>query len=82
MSSLETPELARRAEALYEQRWKAQLEQTHHGSFVAIDPVAEEYFLGSTLAEAFDAAKQAHPDRRFYGIRIGHAAVFEIGIAL
>lgn len=72
-------ELVARAEHLYEQKWKKQLEQTHRDFFLSIEPKAETYFLGKTFLEATAAARQGFPDRLHHTIRIGHAATFFIG---
>lgn len=75
----ETIELARRAEELYEQRLKALLEATHLNEFVAIEPDSGDYFLGSTLSEAAQGLRKAHPGRRGFIMRVGHRAAVHIG---
>jgi hypothetical protein len=70
---------ARRAEAIYEQRLRAQLEQTHRDWFVAIEPDAGDYFLGRTMGEAIDAARKSHPSQLPHVLRIGHPVAVEVG---
>jgi hypothetical protein len=79
MPSKETSELARRAELIYEQHWKADLEKTHLNYFVAIEPDPGDCFLGQTLSEAASAARKAYPDRRSFLTRVGHPATLHIG---
>ena len=76
---MNTTDLARRAEEMYQARWQAELERTNPGAFVAIEPEAEEYFLGRTLSEASAAANAAHPGRRTFILRVGHAVTIHIG---
>ncbi len=79
MISPESRELMRRAELVYERRYKDELERTHRDQFVAIEPDSEDYFLGRTLSEAAQAARETYPDRRYYVLRIGHPVTLEIG---
>ncbi len=79
MASPETHRLIERAERLYEERWKAQLEATHLHSFIAIEPESGEYFLGPTLSEAAAACRAAHPNRRAAVLRVGHRAAVHMG---
>jgi len=72
-------DMARRGEQFYRQRLKDQLEQSHPDEFVAIEPESGDFFLGGTLSEAIGAAREAHPDRVAYAIRIGHAAAVHLG---
>jgi len=65
-------DLIKRAEQVYEERLKAELERTHPDFFVAIEPDSGEYFLGRTLSDASAAAHAAHPDRRTAVLRVGH----------
>jgi hypothetical protein len=77
--SPESHDIIERAELLYNERLKADLERTHLNFFVAIEPDSGDYFLGHTLSEASAAARKAHPERRAYIIRIGHRAAVEFG---
>jgi hypothetical protein len=79
MASQDTLELARRAELVYEQRLKSELEKTHLNYFVAVEPDSGDYFLGHTLSEAASAARKAFPDRRAFLMRVGHPAAVHIG---
>ena len=78
----DSQELARRAEHLYEQRLKAQLEPAHLNEFVAIEPDSGDYFLGGTLSEAAHALRKAHPDRRGFVMRVGHRAAVHLAACM
>jgi len=82
MSSQNLDDLVRRAEQLYDEKLRAQLEATHPDQFVAVEPVSGEYFLGKTLSEAIGAARDAHPDRLSHALRIGHKAALHFGVSL
>ena len=79
MVSMETQELALRAEQLYSDRLKATLEAIDMHQFVAVEPDSGDYFLGATLSEAAARARTAYPDRRSYIMRVGHRAAVHIG---
>jgi hypothetical protein len=72
-------ELVHRAEQVYEQRLKQDLERTHLNYFVAIEPDSGDYFLGRTLSEASAAARATHADRRTCVLRVGHSAAVHLG---
>ena len=73
--------VAEKAKEVYESEFKARMEVDHLDEFVAIEPVSKSFFLGDTFIDAALAAKQAHPDRKSFVIRIGHEAAFHIGAA-
>lgn len=75
-------DIASRAEAIYAQRLKEELEQSHRDQFVAIEPLSGDYFLGHTLSEAIGLARQAHPDRLAHALRIGHRSGVHFGASL
>jgi len=47
------------------------------GAIAVIEPETGEYFLGRTLTEAIKKAKEKHPGKVFYSIRIGYTFVHE-----
>jgi len=79
MVSQKPPDMAERAQAIYEQRLRPLLENSHHDQFIAIEPDSGDYFLGATHSEAVAAARKAHPERLSLVLRIGHRATFYIG---
>ena len=70
----------RKAQRLYDERLKIELEQSHLNAFCAIEPESGEYFLGRTFSEAMGAARKAHPDRPPYCVRVGHNAALHLGV--
>jgi hypothetical protein len=82
MSSDATIQLAQRAQAIYNARYRAQLEAAHTDDFVAIEPDSGDYFLGRTLSEAIQAARSAHPERIAFAMRVGHEVTVELGVLL
>ena len=58
MMESEMNEFVRRAEAIYDTRWRAVLEPEHVDEFVSIEPESGDYFLGKTLNEATRAARK------------------------
>jgi hypothetical protein len=79
MVSTETRVLAQRGEEIYRSRLRTQLESTHRGQFVSIEPESGDYFLGRTLDEAIAAARRIYPERLTYTCRIGFSSAVEIG---
>jgi hypothetical protein len=74
--------VARRGQKIYDQRLKAELELKHPNAYVAIEPDSGDYFVGSSIAEADDAAQEKYPGRLTYVLRIGHEVVFHMGAVL
>ena len=72
-------ELIRAAERLYATRLRSQLEPTHDGEFIAIEPVSGDYFLGKTLSAAIQAARRSHPTRLPYAMRVGTEPAIHLG---
>lgn len=79
MPSLESIEIARKAQEIYERDLRHKLEATNLNAFVAIEPESGEYFLGNTLREAAQAARSAFPNRRTFTLRVGHTSTVHIG---
>lgn len=82
MLSTEDRDVMIRAERIYEERLKGDLEKGHMHDYVVIEPESGDYFLGKTLSEAAAAARAAHPGRRGHIMRVGHRAAIHIGSAL
>lgn len=80
MQNEKSIELARRAQAIYNARFKKELEATHSDDFVAIEPDSGDYFVGRTLSEAIQAARSAHPERIAFAMRVGHEVTVELGV--
>jgi len=80
MASQRSIDVARKAQAIYEDRLKTRLESTNRDDFVAIEPESGEFFLGKTLSEAIQGAQAAHPERLSFALRVGHGSTVELGI--
>jgi len=70
---------AEQARLLYQSRLGAELEPSHRGQYVAIEPVSQAFFLDERFIDAALAAKNAFPHRKTFVLRIGHDAAFHIG---
>ena len=82
MASEQTREIVRRGQEIYERDLRTRLEATNLHAFVAIEPESGDYFLGSTLSEAIESSRAAHPDRLCFAIRIGHRAAVHMGVLI
>jgi hypothetical protein len=72
--------VAEKASNLYKTTLREELERTHFGAYVCIEPASGEYFLGRSFDEAANAAMDAYPDRSTHTLRIGHAAALHLGV--
>lgn len=52
-------------------RIKVNYDPKEKGKFLAIDIDSEKEYLGNTSAEALELARQHHPNKVFYVIKIG-----------
>lgn len=73
--------IASQAKAVYQADYREQLEAEHYGKYVAIEPQSRESFIAETFIEAAMAAKERHPTRMSFVIRIGYEAAVHIGAA-
>jgi len=79
MVAQDSREIAMQAQAIYEARLKSELERSHFGEFVAIEPISGDHFLASSLSEAIQAARKSHPDRLGFAMRVGSQTTVQIG---
>lgn len=82
MTKPNVEEFVERAEQIYATRLRSVLEPGHVDEFVAIEPQSGEYFLGKTLNEATQAARQSYPDRWTHAMRVGHRAALHLGLQI
>ena len=73
--------LAEQAQHIYQTKLKAELEKHHLHDFVAIEPISGDYFIAKTMRDAFQKAREAHPNRLTHVIRVGHSVAVEIGFS-
>lgn len=77
---LDPEQVSKKGEELYKNKLKPILEPKENGKFVVIDIISEDYFLGNTISEAINNAKEKYPDGRlFHTIKIGYQGVFKMG---
>lgn len=62
--------IAEEGAKIYEQI-KVNYEPKENGKFLAIDIDSKKTYLGNTSAEALELAKQNHPNKVFYVVKIG-----------
>jgi len=51
---------------------KVQYEPAHNGKFLAIDIESKDVYLADDGAQAVALARESHPNKVFYLIKIGH----------
>lgn len=54
------------------------LEPDHKGEIVAIEVETGDYFLGASVIEATDKAREKYPDKVFYTARVGFPVVYRL----
>ena len=69
---------AEKAQTIYNQKYKEEMETTAHGKVIAIEVESGEAFMGRTAMEAAMKARREFPDRLFYFIRVGYPAVHSV----
>jgi len=69
-------DIAKKAESLYREKLKSELEQKHFGKFVAIDVGSGDVFIADTPEGALEKAREAKPTGFFHAIKIGSEAVY------
>ncbi len=75
MQTIKDPDaFARRAEAIYNRKYRADFEAEYHGKIVAIEVKSGDAFVGDTESDAFEKAHEQHPDRFFFFLRVGYRA--------
>ncbi len=67
-------EFGSKGDRIYE-KIKPLLEPEYEGKIVAIEVESGDYFLGETVIRAGQKAKEKHPDKVFYFVRIGYPVV-------
>ena len=72
-------EIARRGQALYEERLRAEVDASHRGKFLVLDIETGEYELDVDELAALQRARRKKPDAALYILRIGYPAAYRIG---
>ena len=68
--------LAQAGQQMYEKHLRRKLEPRHMGKIVAIDVRSGDYFIGDTLHEATQKAREKYPESVFYAVKVGFPAVY------
>ena len=71
--------IAERGEAIYAEKYRAELEEKAGGKFVAIHVASGDATMGDSGEEAIRLALEKEPAGFFHLIRVGHKAAFEAG---
>lgn len=71
-----------RAEQIYAERWKSQLETDHLGELIAVEPESGDCVLGKTLQEVDVAREQKFGTKLVHIFRVGGGAAVKIGGAI
>ena len=77
---IENAELTKQAKQIYSTRLRAPLEPNQRGMFVAIEPKSGDYYLGRSLSEAIQNARETHPNRRPFVMRVGERTAIQFGV--
>jgi hypothetical protein len=72
-------EIAERGEAIYSEKYRAEMEKSSNGKFVAINISNGEATLADTGEGAIRLALEKDPNGLFHLVRVGHKAAFEAG---
>ena len=67
------------AQEVYEQRLRAQLEPSHVGEIIAIEPDSGEFVLGRTFREVEIARRARFGTKMTYTFRVGGGGAVSIG---
>ena len=66
------------AEEIYNRKYRADLEQSCLGEFVAINVLTEEAFTAKLPEEALEKARRASPGGLFHLMKIGASGAFRV----
>ena len=72
-------EIARRGQALYEERLRGIVDARDRGKFLVVDIESGEYEIDVDELAALQRAKRKNPDAALYILRIGYPAAYRIG---
>src|SRR5260370_14714517 len=78
----ETPscqDIAERGEAIYGEKYRAELEKTSNGKFIAINVANADATIADTGEDAIRLALEKDPAGSFHLIRVRHKAAFAAG---
>lgn len=70
--------IAEAAEAIYEDQYREDYEQSHDGEYVVIDVATGAAYLGEYAEDALHNARQKAPHGVFHLMRIGAPGAFKV----
>jgi len=70
IKKVDIQKIAEEGAKIYEQT-KVNYDPKERGKFLAIDIDSKKTYLGNTSAEALESARQNHPNKVFYVVKIG-----------
>ena len=76
---LELEQVAAAARPIFD-RIQPHLLSTNPNAFVAIEPESGDHFIGQTLSEAVEKAREKYPERLVHTFRVGHPAAIHFGM--
>lgn len=71
LKTVDIQKIAEEGARVYE-RIKVDYDPKEKGKFLAIEAESENAYLGNTSAEALELAREAHPNKVFYVVKIGY----------
>jgi hypothetical protein len=74
-----TRAIAERGESIYGEKYRAVLEKSSHGKFVAINVSSGDATLADTGEDAIRLALEKDPAGLFHLVRVGHKTAFDAG---
>lgn len=73
LQKVDVQKIAEEGDRIY-QKIKINYEPKENGRFLAVDIESEKVYLGNTSAEALELARENHPNKVFYVVKIGFDA--------
>ena len=76
--SLSPQQIAEKGEALYKEKYQAELEKSHLGQYVAIDVESGACFVGESPENVLTKAQESRQGGLFHLMKIGSAGVYHV----
>ena len=77
-AALDSPSsIAKEGQRIYEEKYKADLEQAHFGEYIAIDVLTGDYYIDKFPEMAIETAQDKATHGIFHLIRIGSPSAFK-----
>ena len=71
--------IGERAQRVYDEKIRLQVERQHIGEFLVLDIETEDYEVDSNRHLALERAEARHPGGQFYILRVGYPAAVHLG---